>query len=518
VASPKDFEVGSPPLPASYQAPQIGLQIGDRLGQLPQQYRAAQLQSAFSGGLPTGPNGQIDINATIQTLVKLGGAEYAQQMLPTLLKQQFMNQPDPLATTAPGNDNQPGVPRSAPEPAPRPTARQQIEGGYPPPARTADAGGTFVSRFAPVYGAQTGMAGPEAPATDPNGSLAAPEPPAPRYGTEFSPGRGDRFAQSQQPGTGTPGSELVPSTWAPNARKLGYDNTPTGYANYLLNRAKQIALYDPAAAKPFEEAAGKVFDAINKGTEQIRGSQLPTEQARNLASGATQRGEELKFEVERGNKVYGTLQARDSTYQQDLKPSLDVTRAILNDPRSYTGIGAQRALDINRVRAAFGDQKAAMLQEALKKVTATSVLAQVNNQRFELQEAGGQSSKIFKEQVQQVNEASPRMETSLGGNRFLVEYQTRVGELGSQIAERARDYVAAHGHLDVGFDRQTAAYLKSHPLFSKAEISDPILIGAPSIPPELAKNHAGIIVWGQQMGLQRGDVMRDSKGEYRTMP
>ena len=491
MVSPKDFLTGSAPEGASYSGPLIGFQVGDRIAQLPQQYRAAQLQNAFSNGLPVGPNGQIDINGVINTLVKLGGAEYAQQALPTLLKAQFMNQPDPLATTAPGNDNTP-PPRAA-APAPAPTMRQQIEGGYPPKQQTADAGG--------------GFAGPRLPAT---GRGTSDEPP--QYGTEFTPGRGDRYAG------GAPGAELVPSTWAAASKKLGYDSGAEGYASYLTHRAQQIGAFDPAAAKPFEEAASAVRASIAKGTEQIRGSQLPTEQERNLASGATQRGEELKGEIERGGKTYAALNARDQTFQTDLKPSLDVSKSILNDPRAYTGIGAERALDVNRVRAIYGDQRAAMLQEALKKVTATSVNQQTNQLRFELQEAGGQASKIFQGQYELMREAAPRMETTLGGNRFLVEYQTRVGELGSEIASRARDYVAAHGHLDPGFDRQTAAYLKSHPLFTKEELSDPTLIGAPTIPPALAKNHAGIIAWGQQMGLQRGDVMRDSKGEYRTMP
>jgi len=285
-----------------------------------------------------------------------------------------------------------------------------------------------------------------------------------------------------------------------------------------MDRASQIAPIDPAAAKPHEIEGQRVLEAIGKAEEQTRASQLPTELQRNLGSGATQRGEELKGEIERGNKVYGALNARDQTYQMDLKPALDVTRSILNDPRAYTGIGAQRSLDINRVRAVFGDNNAAQLQEALKKVTATSVLAQINNQKFEMQEAGGQSSRIFQQQVQQVAEASPRIETTLGGNRFLVEFQTRVGELGSQIAEKARDYVSAHGHLDANFDRQTAAYLKAHPLFTAEEISNPTLIGAPSIPPSLRGNHDAIIGWASQMGLAPGDVMRATSGKYKQMP
>jgi hypothetical protein len=94
------FMVGNAPYPASYAAPLLNF---DKLAQLPddffkgtQQKRTLALQNAFPKGLPEiqdangnvvrdkDGNSQIDINAITQKLTKLGGADYATQLLPYL--------------------------------------------------------------------------------------------------------------------------------------------------------------------------------------------------------------------------------------------------------------------------------------------------------------------------------------------------------------------------------------------------------------------------------------------------
>jgi hypothetical protein len=75
MAGAADFMVVNGPNPPNYAAPLIGMQLGDRLADLPNQYfqgtqraRTLALQNAFSNGLPTTdgtPNGPIDVNAVM---------------------------------------------------------------------------------------------------------------------------------------------------------------------------------------------------------------------------------------------------------------------------------------------------------------------------------------------------------------------------------------------------------------------------------------------------------------------
>jgi hypothetical protein len=82
MVSPRDYEGVRAPLPASFEAPQIGLQLGDRIADLPkrfeqgQQYQVAQaLRSAFPSGLPMRPDGTLDASAVMNKIVSIGGLD-----------------------------------------------------------------------------------------------------------------------------------------------------------------------------------------------------------------------------------------------------------------------------------------------------------------------------------------------------------------------------------------------------------------------------------------------------------
>jgi hypothetical protein len=180
----------------------------------------------------------------------------------------------------------------------------------------------------------------------------------------------------------------------------------------------------------------------------------------------------------------------------------------------YTGVGANLSLDFNRVRAALGQPQAAALQEALQKVTVSNVMAQINAQRNQIMEAGGTSGRIFAQQVDLVEKAAPQLSTTPTGNRFLVEVASRMGELNSHIRDMAIQYMqSGHRYLDPGFDEQVADYLRGHPIFSKQELANPALLGAPSAPAGIA-NTQDRLAWGQGMGLHNGDFFRAPNGQY----
>jgi hypothetical protein len=583
--SPASFMVGNAPNAPNYAAPLIGFQLGDRLANLPNQYfqgtqqaRTLALQNAFPNGLPRDPKtGGIDIQSTMDTLTKLGGAEFAQQNIQFLMMGQMgaggaaaieggddaapsmsaPTSPAPVSNGGPGNTNAAGVAHimgsrgTAAAAGPQPDIGDQNTGANTIRGVATETFGPDrdVSAQLPRYAATLGVkvddpltpqqvtqarnlmaprvaqAGPSnvsaitgggAPVTPLSGASGAAAPPS-----------------GNPPETAAPASGIRPSVQPSQAQQTlqvpgvpaGYD--PGAYGNALLKRAQgehaQAARYAafPGGqamsqslendAKAKEERAKQIFDFMGTAAQ-------PTTEQKNISSGATQKGEELKNEITQSQKTYNGMQAASAQYERELKPNLDLERSILNDPSMVTGFGANQALDFNKVRAQLGDQKAAMLQEALSKITATAALGMINQQKDQMLEAGPSSGRIFSQQVDLVMKAAPSLSTTLAGNRFRLEVLSRIGDLSMQVAQQARDYITAHGHLDANFDGQISSYLKAYPLFTKQELSHPELFGAPTARPDMTNGNQ-IIAWGKSMGLKSGDAMRMPDGRtIKQMP
>jgi hypothetical protein len=390
-----------------------------------------------------------------------------------------------------------------------------------------------------------------APVTALGGASGAPAPQAAQAPQAQPP-------QVAAPKPGEVGAAGVPFSEYPTAmerlaRASALSNAAAARAGRFNPQAaaamsKQAELYDTRRKQMYEELAqrgqltpevknalasgsGSPLDYENKkarGSAEAKNTELTTEQKNAGVAGAPfapaggnasvnpvldfqRKQEEQKSDIARGEKQLGGIQAQASQYERDLKPYLTLSRSILNDPQMYTGLGAEATLNWDKVKAYFGDNKAAMLKEALSKVTATSVLSQINTQRDQLQEAGGASSRIFSAQVDLVEKAAPALQNTLGGNRFLVEVSGRMGELSSRVAQMARDYKQAHGHLDVGFDNEIARYMEANPIFSKNELAHPELIGAPTSPFDDVKRTAA---WAHKMGLGPNDPIRTPSGRY----
>jgi hypothetical protein len=91
--SASDYMVGSAPQGASYQAPQIGMQLGQMIAGYPQAYMQGQenarklaVMNAFPNGVPPGAS----VNDLVSTIAKAGGGQYIQQLLPFMIQQQMM--------------------------------------------------------------------------------------------------------------------------------------------------------------------------------------------------------------------------------------------------------------------------------------------------------------------------------------------------------------------------------------------------------------------------------------------
>jgi hypothetical protein len=362
----------------------------------------------------------------------------------------------------------------------------------------------------------------------PTGAPAAPQVQAPQatqnFAQRFAPATGQLAPQAQPQSTQPPPTVAGPQGNINEATAARYEAVATD----RYRRAQAAALVDPAMSQAFKAQA----DSLMEQAKTIRGAlaknaettpEMKNAASSNQASPLSYEGqkEAQKLQVEQGQKTYAGIQAQSSQFDRDLKPYIDLSKSVLSDPSMYSGVGGKYALDINRVRAAFGDQKAAMLQEALQKITASSVLGQINTQKDQMQEAGAASSRIFSQQVDLVTKAAPSLATTLGGNRFLVEVQDRMGGVSNKVAEMARAYkseVDASGRpvhplgLDAGFDQKVSTYLQSHPVFTDQERSHPEILGAPTVPPDIAGNKNAIIQWGKALGVQPGQPIRFPNG------
>jgi hypothetical protein len=508
-----------------------------------QQY---QLQNLFRGGLPRDPiTGDFDYKQIADQLARATGAGAIPQLAALRagdIQQETGRAIDRLAPKVFSPvEQQPQTQQPAPvslnrtpgAPAASYAATEDQSGGGERRLRPDQLG-----NLGEVTGVQYG------PVTGPN--TATPFAGEPQPG----PGYPEQFRQTTQPGPPTgsfqvaqaqpqrqPAQAQTPQAQPPPPdRPLVPEGAPGFFtlenAKAYEDRAAQVewAATRIGADKDFAEASKRLGDRaqqLSGVAKQIREQigkreELTPTMKEGLAAGLSNpmeyegRKTAQDLQIKAGDAAYKGIQAASSQYGRDLKPYLDLSRSILSDPRMYSGIGGEASLNWNRVKAVMGDRTGAMLQEGLQKVTAQTVLGLINTQRDQLMEAGGNSGRIFSSQVDLVQKAAPTLSTTLGGNRFLVEVASRIGELQNKVADMARNYKTTHPlGLDAGFDQRVADYLKGNPIFSNQERSDPAILGAPTVPSTIAGNRASIQQWGNALGLQQGNAIRFPDGQVR---
>lgn len=293
----------------------------------------------------------------------------------------------------------------------------------------------------------------------------------------------------------------------PALAKLGVTNQR--YADWLMAQARQHAIMgDNEGAKNYQEMAKPIYDLI-------KSQATPTDLQKNVSSGAERDKALQDAMVKRSEAQYNGINASAQGYERDMRPMIQLSRSILNDPKIYTGTGGDVSLMINRAKAIYGDKEAAQLQEVLQKVTAIGVLNQINQQRFQLMEAGGQSARIFAATVDQIEKSVVQLGTTTSGNRALVEISDRMGHLNSIVAQRARDYMARHGGLlDQGFDQELSQFLQKAPVFTPQELAKPSRLGVPEIPQHLTGTRGQVDKWAIEWALKPGDEIRKPDGSY----
>jgi hypothetical protein len=388
----------------------------------------------------------------------------------------------PQVMSADGQNGAPQPASNAASGAPAPTG-QGPETALPATGVAPRAGGSGAPPFATTEGQRLG----ERPVQQ-----AQAQPPVPAVRTDPTLGG------------------LVPQKWIDNG------GTAQSYRDSLAQLAARPLISKSAQAAALERM--KAIDALIGKNAELTG---PQKESRDPAVAQFEAKKEYnKNLIAQSQKTYNGMQAASTQYERDMKPMLTLSKSILNRPEIYTGPLGNRVLDFNRIKTVFGDQQAAVLQEALQKVTAVSVLGQINQQRDQLMEAGGASARIFKEQVSLVEKAAPQLLTTVYGNRFLVNVADRVGDLSTKVTDMARQYMSEKERrgdvpvLDHEFDAKVSDYLRKNPIFTKQEMADPRILGAPTAP-ETIKTEQEAKAWASSMGLKRGDPFYLPNGKIK---
>ena len=570
-----DFYVPTPG-GASYVAPNVQFNwLGNLLDQYTggmQQAKAQQSMNAFPQGVPIDPRtGQPDITAITNTAARIGGLPAVQQYLPFLYGAQQNQQ---LANVLTGG----GQPQAPPAPAPNNAASPQTLTPAPVSRGTQAAP---AAPSAPFMGGQPVAQGDQAPdnlrsiVTESFGpdrdmsrfipgfarmmNVDADQPLSDNQARDvrfrlgqykIARGEGQPMVGGNRPQVGVSEDVSQPTQAvsaaeqnvnAPLARQaqaetLAAENSPEVQAlrqEAKRNRAAGIYASDPRQGgtpekgKIFTDNADKIDARADRLVEARKAAAEPTVEqkgARDIALIDQARAKTIAEEEAKASlKEYTGIQARAQNYEGSMKRYLGVIKGILNSPGVYTGIGAEAALDFNKIKAIFGDTRAAALQEAMKKGTSQSVLDQITQQREEMSGSGLTAVRIFAQQLQLMMNASPSLETTLVGNRILAEIADRMGKYSSDVAQMARDWRRDPKNKDVlgtGFDQMLSDYAKKNPVFTQIELSHPEILGAPTIPGTVVASNSPmqILNWTRAMGLNKGDPFRTADGRIKAAP
>jgi hypothetical protein len=376
-----NINLPSGPTPNSYAGrlvdfSNVGNLYGDYAkGQLLQ--NQLQQQNAFPQGLPKDAQGNLDYNSIAQTLAKIGGVPGALQALPLLQSKQWLDL----------YRNQGPPPTGEEEPQPQPRARQPIS--VPPTGIPVQQATEGMISAVPQSGPNAGRN--IAPEVNAAGATGTPTRTVENAQTPAEDVRATPQAGTLQPGVSEKAAKNLDSAAAWYAQRAEI-------SKHVPGAGPGAGAGDIALSKQFADRAAKMREQLAKGPEALQASQIKRSEAK-----------------------YNGIDAAASQYENEGKPYTTLAGAIFNDPRAYSGIGASRALDFNRIKGIWGDQTAAALQEGMSKLTAQQTLSTINLQRDQVMEAGSNSARIFSQQVNLAMKAAAGLENTLTGNRFLTE-------------------------------------------------------------------------------------------------
>jgi hypothetical protein len=347
-------------------------------------------------------------------------------------------------------------------------------------------------------------------------------------GQAGQPGAPMRLAQASQAGQpgmlqepGLPSEQYSPQVserYRAAAREIRANVAKLNYASGRSGLPFNTKAYEDQAAT-YDKRADHIDEVLAERNKQLE------------AEFIKHRGEITTARIGASTAKEKSIQDLSNQYTEHDRDILNFSRAILSDPAMYSGYGADKVLDWNKIGQVWGrDPKYAAFQEMLEKTTAAGVLEQMNTQREEQLGEGGGGARLLKNQTDQITKASPRLETTRMGNLALIEIQRRKGELNVEINRQKNDWLKTHDYLTPEFYEKADDWLQHNKkygedggMFSKYELSHPELIGAPYVPPALIDNQgrihtAGVRKWAGDLGLKPGDTVRLPDGKMMNVP
>jgi len=148
-------------------------------------------------------------------------------------------------------------------------------------------------------------------------------------------------------------------------------------------------------------------------------------------------------------------------------PMIDMAAQAVKDPRFYSGIFSEGALDIKKLQAAFGDDpNAAAAMEVFTKAMAGDVLSQL---RSKLQGLG----QVRLAEIQLINQATANMHNTPAANLAVLNIIRRSYQQTAALSQIADAYNnQANPPTNAGLESTLQKYLLTHPTFSPDEIKN----------------------------------------------
>jgi hypothetical protein len=271
-----------------------------------------------------------------------------------------------------------------------------------------------------------------------------------------------------------------------------------------MAQARQHAIMgDTEGAKLYQEQAKPILDLIKATAEPTGPMKEATAEGRTVTqqkAAETAAGKEAEQYV----KLDTGVQALANT-SVGMLPTLQAADSLLN-AGAATGWGADKVLAGKQILARVGgDPNGAMTLEAFGKQMAAFINQQTNTLRADATEMGS-TGRIFSQQIENMQKASPSLEYTPAGNRYLIEVYRRAIDRAVFLADQANTYKAQSGRLDTGFETWMRHWQVDHPMFSQEEMKDPRLVAPPTLqtPADAAK-----------FGLKTGDPVRLPNGKIK---
>ncbi len=168
---------------------------------------------------------------------------------------------------------------------------------------------------------------------------------------------------------------------------------------------------------------------------------------------------------------------------QEAVATFDRMGQLAKDPNFYSGAGGNPLLFIKQgISALGGDPNAASPMEEFAGLSHKVAIASMG---------GSLGTGFSNADRSYVDDQMPNLDTSLQGNLARIEINQRIAARKVLIAEKADDYVIAHGNLDAGFNKEMKQFAEANPLF--ADLPKPSAAPAATPPaavaPAAAKTH-----------------------------